>query len=142
MTTILPPQPQKELKPLALPNLPWVNIGVDLICDLPTNEYGLKHALAVTFYLSKFTAARPFVTKSTKEVLRKLENIYYTLGVPKIMQHDQGPEFRRQVMYLNLECRYIRFLRLNRVCTNEVLLRMVNNRTNIFVLCFRTRKFL
>ena len=102
MTAILPPQPQKELKPIPPPNLPWAHIGIDLICDVPTNEYGFKHALVVTCYLSKFTAARPWSTKDHTTC--------------------QGPEFRSQVMYLNLECRYIWSLRLNRVCTNEVSL--------------------
>ena len=28
----------------------------------------------------------------------QLNNIYLTLGVPKIIQHDQGPEFRSKVL--------------------------------------------
>ncbi|WP_411023179.1 hypothetical protein, partial [Salmonella sp. s51228] len=68
MTAILPPQPQKKLQPIPPPNQPWTHIGIDLICDLPNNSQGFKHILVTTCYLSKFTAARPLKTKTTKEV--------------------------------------------------------------------------
>ena len=97
MTAILPPQPQKKLHLIPPPDCPWTHIGIDLICDLPVNSLGYKHALVATCYLTKFTAARPLFTKTSKEILSKLEDVYFTLGVPKIILHDQGPEFRSQV---------------------------------------------
>ena len=39
-------------------------------------------------------------TKVQKELLERLEEIYFTLGAIKIMQHDQGPKFGGKV-YLN-----------------------------------------
>ena len=97
MTATLPPQPQKKLHPIPPPDFPWTHIGIDLICDLPLSSLGFKHALIATCYLTKFTAARPLLTKTSKEVLNQLEDIYFEVGVPKVIQHDQEPEFRSQV---------------------------------------------
>ena len=102
MTSALPPQPQKKLQPIAPPDQPWKHIGIDLVCDLQENSEGYKYILVTTCYLSKFCAVRPLKTKTSKAVLTELENIYLTLGVPKIIQHDQGPEFVSKVCSNNI----------------------------------------
>ena len=102
MTSALPPQPQRKLQTIIPPAQPWDHIGVDLVCDLQENSEGYKHLLVTTYYLSKFCAVRPLRTKTSKAVLRPLEDIYLTLGVPKIIQHDQGPEFVSKVHIITL----------------------------------------
>ena len=93
----LPPQPQRKLHPIPPPDQPWKHIGIDLVCDLQGNKEGYKHLLVTTCYLSKFSAVRPLKTKTSREVLTQLESIYFTLGVPQVIQHDQGPEFVSKV---------------------------------------------
>ncbi|KAI6653978.1 hypothetical protein LOD99_3154 [Oopsacas minuta] len=93
LTGALPPQPQRKLQPIPPPDQPWNHIGIDLVCDLQENTEGYKHILVTTCYLSKFCPVRPLKTKTSREVLTQLENIYFTLGVPQIIQHDQRREF-------------------------------------------------
>ena len=98
------PQLQKKLQPIPLPNQPCSQIGIYLIYDLPENSNGYKHLLVTTCYLSKFCTVQPLKTKTSRDVLRELENIYLTLGVPQIIQHDQEPEFVSEVFLNYIVC--------------------------------------
>ena len=88
---------QRKLHPIPPPDQPWKHIGIDLVFDLQGNKEGYKHLLVKTCYLSKFSAVRPLKTKTSRKVLTQLESIYFTLGVPQVIQHDQGPEFVSKV---------------------------------------------
>ena len=70
---------------------------MDLICNLPMTQDGYLHLLVAVCYLSKYVIARPLKSKCTKEAIDKLRSIYLTLGIPEIIQHDQGPEFQSKV---------------------------------------------
>ena len=59
--------------------------------------FGFQHILVIVCYLSKFVIARPLKTKTSREILDCLQDIYLSLGVPKILQHDQGTEFSSKV---------------------------------------------
>ena len=100
MNAPLPPQPQRELKPIVPPEEPWKHCGIDLICDMPANSLGFHHILVVVCYLTKFVVARALKTKTTREVLDNLQEIHLTFGVLQIIQHDQGPEFTSKVYHL------------------------------------------
>ena len=58
---------------------------------------GFLHIVVIVCYLTKFVVARALKTKTSKEILGCLQEIYLTFGVPKILQHDQGPEFSSKV---------------------------------------------
>ena len=92
---MLPPQPQRELQPISPPEEPWKHCGIDLVCDMPANSFGFHHILAIVCYLTKFVVA--LKTKTTKEVLEKLQEIYLTYGVSQVIQHVQGPGFTSEV---------------------------------------------
>ena len=103
MTAALPPQPQKKLQPIPPPNRPWKHIGIYLISDLPQTPDGFKHILVTVCYLSKYVVARALKSKTSNEVIDQLQDIYLELGLPDIIQHDQGPEFTKtKVMILVL----------------------------------------
>ncbi|KAI6652983.1 hypothetical protein LOD99_4060 [Oopsacas minuta] len=89
----LPPQPQRELQPIPPPEEPWCHCGIDLICNMSRTVLGFQHILVIVCYLSKFVIARPLKTKTSKEILDCLQEIYLSFGVPNILQHDQGTEF-------------------------------------------------
>ena len=42
---------------------------------------------------------RPLKTKTADEVTENLKDIYLDVGVPDIIQHDQGKEFTSNVSY-------------------------------------------
>ena len=66
---------------------------MDLICDFSESEDGYKHILVSVCYLSKYVAVRPLKSKTSEEVIKNLKNIYLDMGLPDIIQHDQGREF-------------------------------------------------
>ena len=76
--------------------------------------------LVVVCHLTKYVAARALTNKAMREVLDKLKDMYLTYGVPKVIQHDKGPEFTSKVHSLIL-------LATSTVC----LLRHVLTRLNI-----------
>ena len=67
--------------------------------DLPETPDGYKHVLVTVCYLSKYVAARPLKTKTTTEVIQQLQDIFLELGLPDIIQHDQGKEFTSKVYF-------------------------------------------
>ena len=87
----------KKLQPIPPPDRPWVHVGIDLICDMPITSNGYKHILVIVCYLSKYIPARPLKSKTTKEVIENLTDIYIQVGLPDIIQHDQGGEFTSKV---------------------------------------------
>ena len=74
---------------------------------MPSNEQGYNHILVLVCYLTKYVTARPLRTKTTKEVLHHLLDIYMTYGVPVSIQHDQGKEFTSQVVFQYLVVSYL-----------------------------------
>ena len=97
MNAPLPPQPQREFQPMPPPEEPCAHSGIDLVCELPANSTGFRQILVVVCYPTKFVAARALKSKTTREVLDKLQRIYLTYGVSKVIQHDQGKEFTSKV---------------------------------------------
>ena len=97
MSAALPPQPQKKLQPIPPPSTPWRHIGMDLICDLPESAEGYKHVLVTVCYLSKYVVVRPLKSKTSEELIQNLKDIYLDIGLPDIIQHDQGKEFTSSV---------------------------------------------
>ena len=51
-----------------------------------------KHLLFTVCYLSKYVVVRPLKSKTTNEVIENLKDFYLDVGVPDIIQHDQGKE--------------------------------------------------
>ena len=98
LTASLPPQPQRKLQPIPPPDQPWLHIGMDLICDLLETISGYRHILVTVCYLSKYVVARALKSKTSKEVIDNLKDIYLDVGLPNIIQHDQGREFTSKVM--------------------------------------------
>ena len=74
---------------------------MDLICDLAESEEGYKHILVTVCYLSKYVVTRPLKSKTSEEVVNNLKDIYLDVGLPNIIQHDQGKEFTSSVSNLD-----------------------------------------
>ena len=72
--------------------------GIDLVCNMSRTAFGFQHILVIVCYLSKFFITRPLKTKTSREILVCLQDIYLSIGVPKILQHDKGTEFSSKVI--------------------------------------------
>ena len=114
----MPQQHQRKLQPIPPPDRPSKHIGMDLM-DIPETPDGYKHMLITVCYLSKYVAARPLRPKTTNEVIRQLEDIYLDMGLPDIIQHDQGKEFTSKVFSFS---RLYQFLQLRLVIVVKIFL--------------------
>ena len=73
-------------------------VQIDLI-DLQTLPDGeFKWILVYQDHFSKFIQLRPLRAKSAVEVCNSLFDIFSILGVPIILQSDNGKEFRNQII--------------------------------------------
>ena len=61
------------------------------------SEDGYKHVLVIVCYLSKYVVVRPLKTKTSEEAIQNLKDVYLDMGLPDIIQHDQGKEFTSNV---------------------------------------------
>ena len=59
-----------------------------------------RYVLTVIDIFSRFVWLRPLKSKSSKEVAKELESIYVEHGAPRIIQSDQGGEFKKAVKTL------------------------------------------
>ena len=65
-----------------------------------------NYVLSVIDVFSRFLFLRPLETKSSDEIAAHLHNIYNLVGPPRILQSDQGKEFKGAVQKLmaRLKC--------------------------------------
>ena len=77
---------------------------IDLVDMRALTEYCLeikyKYVLAVIDVFSRYLWLRPLHSKSAEEVSAHLEAIYLQFGPPRIIQSDQGTEFKGAVRKL------------------------------------------
>jgi len=75
-----------------------------------------RYVLTVIDIFSRFVWLRPLKSKSSKEVAKELESIYVEHGAPRIIQSDQGGEFKKAVKTLcdrmNIKLTYSRLRHL------------------------------
>ena len=77
---------------------------IDLVdmTNLADRCVGIKydHILSVIDVFSRFLFLKPLQSKKSEEVADILESSYNTFGPPRILQSDQGPEFKGAVQHL------------------------------------------
>ena len=72
-----------------LPPEPWHTVNVDFCGPFPTGEY----LLVVIDAYSRFPEVEIVTSTSAKTTIPKLERIFATHGIPKILKSDNGPPF-------------------------------------------------
>jgi transposase InsO family protein len=77
--------------------LPFDHVSIDL-CKMEMSGKGNNYVLVVKDVLTKFVVLRPLMSKTMEEVARQLYDIFTLLGFPKIIQSDNGREFKNQLM--------------------------------------------
>ena len=70
-----------------LPDSPWLEVSIDF-CDLPTGEH-----LVVMDDYSRFPKIEIITSTSARSVIPKLDHIFATFGIPKVVRSDTGPPF-------------------------------------------------
>ena len=78
--------PTPPLKSTPLPNQPWEEVAVDLICPLPSGE----HLLVLVEYYSRLMEVDVIRTTSSKTIIHCLEAQFARYGLPKGLHIDNG----------------------------------------------------
>jgi hypothetical protein len=77
---------------------PWEHIQVDTSVHLPESPDGYRSMLVIIDVFTGFIILRPLKHNDSETVARKMWKIFCTLGLPKIIQSDNGPEFVNDVL--------------------------------------------
>ena len=79
-------------------SLPWEHVALDLWTIGVTSERGHTYTLVVTDVCTRYVLLRPLVSKTAAAVAKELLDIFGSLGIPLVMQMDNGREFDNEVM--------------------------------------------
>ena len=79
-------------------NMPMDQIAMDLF-DMPTSEEGYIKGLVIVDVCTRFVWIRALRTAMAKDVARQLYKLFCLVGFPKIIQSDNGPEFRATLIH-------------------------------------------
>ena len=74
-------------------DLPWDHIAVDLVTPLPMTSNGEDTLLVIVDVMTKFAVLRCLKSKGMKGIAQSLWEVMSILGVPKVMQSDNGTDF-------------------------------------------------
>ena len=84
--------------------LPWDHIAMDLAGPIkPTSNTGERFVLVVVDVFTRFTILRAIPDKRKETIAIELWKIFCQFGPPKIVQSDNGGEFRNQIINKMLE---------------------------------------
>ena len=74
---------QHELQPIPAPEEQWYLCGIDIVLQYVPTSFGFQLILVIVCYLSEFLIERPLETKTSREVLDRLQKITLLLVCPK-----------------------------------------------------------
>uniref|UniRef100_A0A8C6PGU5 Gypsy retrotransposon integrase-like protein 1 n=1 Tax=Nothobranchius furzeri TaxID=105023 RepID=A0A8C6PGU5_NOTFU len=95
-------KPNQPLKPIPLTPIPVIgnpfdHIIVDCVGPLPRTKSGKKYLLTIMCTATRFPEAIPLASITTKSVIRALTNFFSLFGLPRVLQTDQGSNFKSEL---------------------------------------------
>ena len=76
---------------------PWKHLALDLFTLNMTSLSGMNYVLVITCICTRFTVLRALSDKTAESTARALFDVFMMLGIPAIIQSDNGREFTNQV---------------------------------------------
>uniref|UniRef100_A0A674E7Q6 Gypsy retrotransposon integrase-like protein 1 n=1 Tax=Salmo trutta TaxID=8032 RepID=A0A674E7Q6_SALTR len=91
-------KPNQAIKPVPLFPIPVLSqpfeyLIIDCVGPLPRSKKGSNYLLTVMCQTTRFPAAYPLRSITTKSVLKALTQFFSLFGIPKVIQSDQGSNF-------------------------------------------------
>ncbi|KAL0901956.1 hypothetical protein ABMA27_007099 [Loxostege sticticalis] len=83
------PGPPAPMKRRELPVAPWMDVAMDLLGPLPTNDY----LLVVVDYYSRYKEIKFTKSTTSSQIIKLLKEIFSRLGYPTSMTVDNGRQF-------------------------------------------------
>ena len=81
------------LKPIPVIEEPFAKIIIDCVGPLPKTRKGHQYLLTMMCASSKFPEAIPLRSIHSKNIMRELIKYFSWVGIPKVIQSDQGSNF-------------------------------------------------
>ena len=85
--------PVAPLQPIPAVSNPFEHLIIDCVGPLPRSKAGHLYLLTVMCQSTRYPAAYPLRSITTKSVLKALTNFMSTFGIPKVLQSDRGSNF-------------------------------------------------
>uniref|UniRef100_A0A4W5JE97 Gypsy retrotransposon integrase-like protein 1 n=1 Tax=Hucho hucho TaxID=62062 RepID=A0A4W5JE97_9TELE len=91
-------KPNQAIKPVPLFPIPVLSqpfeyLIIDCVGPLPRSKKGSSYLFTVMCQTTRFPAAYPLRSITTKSVLKALTQFFSLFGIPKVIQSDQGSNF-------------------------------------------------
>ncbi|XP_041979479.1 uncharacterized protein K02A2.6-like [Aricia agestis] len=83
------PNPPVPMKRRSLPEAPWVDVAIDLLGPLPSNEY----ILVIVDYYSRYKEVKITKNITSTQIIKLLKEIFSRLGYPSSITADNGRQF-------------------------------------------------
>jgi hypothetical protein len=77
---------------------PWDHIQIDTSVHLPAAPGGFTALLVMIDVFTGFIILRPIKTTSADIIANELWQVFCIIGIPKIIQSDNGPEFVNEII--------------------------------------------
>ncbi|KAI2653740.1 Retrovirus-related Pol polyprotein [Labeo rohita] len=90
--------PPSPLIPLPIIEVPFEQIGMDLVGPLPKSARGHEHILVVVDYATRYPEAVPLHKATAKNIARELFLLFSRVGLPSEILTDQGTPFMSRLM--------------------------------------------
>lgn len=85
--------PLAPLQPIAAVTTPFEHLIIDCVGPLPRSKAGHAYLLTVMCQSTRYPAAYPLRSITTKSILKALTSFMSIFGIPKIIQSDRGSNF-------------------------------------------------
>lgn len=88
-TLVSAPNPPHPIKRRVLPAEPWIDVAIDFLGPLPSNDY----LLVLVDYFSRYKEIKVMKNITAAETINALKEIFSRLGYPVTMTCDNGNQF-------------------------------------------------
>lgn len=88
-TLVSAPNPPNPLKPRELPIEPWVDVAIDLMGPLPSNDY----IFVIVDYYSRYKDVKICRSITSTDIIGHLKEIFSRYGNPVSITADNGKQF-------------------------------------------------
>lgn len=85
--------PVAPLQPIAAVSTPFAHLTIDCVGPLPRSKAGHAYLLTIMCQTTRYPAAYPLRSITTKAILKALTSFMSIFGIPKTIQSDQGSNF-------------------------------------------------
>ena len=92
---VIPPAP---LQPIPIVSEPFEKIVVDCVGPLPKTKKGNQYLLTVMCSAIRYPEAFPLKDIKAKQIVKHLLHLFTQVGIPKVLQTDQGSNFTSDLM--------------------------------------------